>query len=399
MRPHSPAGNNDGEAIGRMNPGLKIDGEDITLRDYSMILHVDFFVVVATIYLLIFMYIHKAYDQRLNKLMIRALLFFAALAITDNCIYDFSLRTVYQPLYKPALLIGAIFRIIAVMFGMLILKRNRSMTRRELLIFLLPMLINTAVMLTGFFHDEIFMVDEHNVVHKSILAYLPHLAGFMYFADAVKIVHAMRLRGHGEEAMILGVGAVSVLLADILEIALNIHGMLVTAMQLMLTFYYLYLHMDHSKRDGMTGALTRSCFFSDLDKLRHEKLTAFCEFDMNNLKLINDRQGHLEGDKAIITMHNIIQECAPPNSHVYRFGGDEFVMVFFDVNMSTVYSTTYKIREKFAESSYGCAIGIAEWKPEMSFQEVYNVADENMYEDKKRQKEGMDPRGEKERAK
>ncbi len=354
----------------------------------SMILHVDLFIVVATIYMLIFMRMHKAYDQGLNKLMIVALIFFSVLAFTDNCICHFSFQTVFQPLYRPTLILAAVFRIVAVASGVRIILRNRKMTKKEQLIFYLPMLINTAVMLTGFFHDDIFFIDEHNVVHRSILAYLPHVAGYVYFYNTMKVIHAMRLRGHGEEAMILGVGAVSVLVADLLEIALDVQGMLVTAMQLMLTFYYLYLHMDISKRDGLTGALTRACFFSDLEKLRHENLAALCEFDMNNLKLINDRQGHMEGDKAIIAMHNIIQECAPANSRVYRFGGDEFVMVFYNVNMSTVYSTTYCIREKFAESSYGCAIGIAEWKPEQSFQEVYNIADEQMYEDKKRQKEG-----------
>ena len=155
----------------------------------------------------------------------------------------------------------------------------------------------------------------------------------------------------------------------------------------MLTFYYLYLHMEHYKRDTLTGVLNRMSFFADMSRRKCTDVTALCEFDMNNLKLINDTQGHAAGDRAIITMANAIRNALPGHSYLYRMGGDEFLALFCRTDMQTVQSVIEKIRAELTELDCSCAIGLTEWTAGQDFQEIYNRADRRMYEDKQRMRE------------
>ena len=49
--------------------------------------------------------------------------------------------------------------------------------------------------------------------------------------------------------------------------------------------------------------------------------------DINKMKVINDKYGHLAGDNAICTVANVIREALHDSWIVVRYGGDEFLMV------------------------------------------------------------------------
>lgn len=359
------------------------------MRLYRQVLNLDFFLIITFLFLGIFLWINRSTEQELNGRIKRSIIFIMLLAAVENVeVYCAGMSTP-SPLYKIAVLTESLLWVSSLMFSLMVV-RTKALSKKEKIWLYLPAVINALVVVPGFFSDYLVWVDQANVLHRQTLSYIPLLLGMSYFVFLFRLAREHGLRGFREEATILMVGDFVILFGALMETSMAIHGIMASAITLTLTFYYLYLHMDHSKRDMLTGALTRACFFSDLDKIKQEQLTAFCEFDMNNLKKINDQQGHQAGDDAIVYMYRLILSCLPVNSHVYRFGGDEFVVLFFNVNMSTVYGTIYNIREKFAESEYGCAIGIAEWKEDSTFQEIYNAADQEMYEDKKRQKAGRD---------
>ena len=53
--------------------------------------------------------------------------------------------------------------------------------------------------------------------------------------------------------------------------------------------------------------------------------------DLDNFKYINDTYGHLHGDWYLKTASKIIKEVVSNSGGVYRFGGDEFVVLLLDV--------------------------------------------------------------------
>lgn len=85
----------------------------------------------------------------------------------------------------------------------------------------------------------------------------------------------------------------------------------------------------------MTGALTRRRFYLDAEKYR-TTLTAVISLDLNDLKALNDQYGHIEGDRALITITNVVKVCTSKSASLYRIGGDEFMLLCYKMSEDRV---------------------------------------------------------------
>lgn len=87
-----------------------------------------------------------------------------------------------------------------------------------------------------------------------------------------------------------------------------------------------------SMTDALTGLKNRAGYDSlavpILQKCQREgKLGTMIFADINRMKLINDKYGHLQGDYALCTVADAIKRTMPSDWIAVRFGGDEFIMV------------------------------------------------------------------------
>ncbi len=82
----------------------------------------------------------------------------------------------------------------------------------------------------------------------------------------------------------------------------------------------------------MTYAQNRNHFNEYIEQNRNKELYSLgvIYLDLNGLKEINDKMGHIAGDTLIITASYALQEIFLDNS--YRVGGDEFVVIEQDVS-------------------------------------------------------------------
>ncbi|MBQ6342450.1 MAG: GGDEF domain-containing protein [Anaerolineaceae bacterium] len=352
------------------------------MKLFNQIIHVDFVVVVTLLYLSVFMYFNRAYDKKINGSYMVLLGLLAALVISDNFDYYYSQLPYPTPIHSVFIMAGYILRILLICAATFILYRD-SMTKRKAVLLLIPAVLNIFVILSAPFHKNVFWIDENNVLHREILSYFPHAMSLIYFVILVIFTAKQFRKGYHHIGWLLSVSLFSFVVAVVAEIVLKTRGVLISAMLLMGTFYYLYLHMEHFKRDYLTGALNRMSFFADLERFHPGNITAFCEIDMNNLKRINDVNGHAAGDKAIKTMSKIILNCLPRQSYLYCLGGDEFAILFCSTTMEKCEETINRIRKEMTETDYRCGIGLAPWDPTLPFESIYNLADKRMYEDKK----------------
>ena len=353
------------------------------MKIFTQIIHVDFVVVVTLLYLSVFMYFNRAYDKKINKVFMVLLGLLAALVISDNFDYHYSQLPSPSPIHPFFIMAGYILRVLLLFTATVFLDRN-SMTKRKAILLAIPTVLNIFVILSAPFHKSVFWIDENNVLHREILSYFPHAVSAIYLVVLIAFTVKQFRKGYRHEGWLLIVAQISFVVAVVAEIVLKTRGVLISAMLLMGTFFYLYLHMEHFKRDYLTGALNRMSFFADLERFHAKDITAFCEIDMNNLKGINDVKGHAAGDEAIKTMSRIIVDCLPEHSYLYRLGGDEFAILFCFTSPEKCEETINRIREKMAKTDYSCGIGLAAWDPALSFETIYNLADQRMYEDKKR---------------
>lgn len=112
--------------------------------------------------------------------------------------------------------------------------------------------------------------------------------------------------------------------------------------------------------------------------------------DIDNFKKINDTYGHLCGDEVLHKIGGIIKEHVHGVAEAYRYGGEEFVIIFNKDNMEDAVSIMEQIRIEMARTKFDflekdkitVSCGIAEYEIGMKPAEWLNRADDSLYQAK-----------------
>lgn len=172
-------------------------------------------------------------------------------------------------------------------------------------------------------------------------------------------------------------------LAVVLETLLVADSLLNTTIAISVLFYVVHIYQQASRRDGLTNLLDRKTYYSDSRKLE-AKIRGVVLVDMNSLKLINDTQGHAEGDKAIISIARALEKSILRRSaFAYRMGGDEFLVVSYSSRDHSLEDIISIIRSEMSKTPYTLSIGYAyKESPETGIAETVKAAEEMMYHEK-----------------
>ncbi len=118
-----------------------------------------------------------------------------------------------------------------------------------------------------------------------------------------------------------------------------------------------------------------------------------CFLDVNNLKLVNDRFGHPEGDELIKTVSGVVKNSLRDVDFMVRYGGDEFIVIFQNCKIDDAKSAWKRIRTKFEVINYrlekpyriSVSVGFASMDehPDFSAEELIDIADVRMYRNKR----------------
>jgi diguanylate cyclase (GGDEF)-like protein len=116
--------------------------------------------------------------------------------------------------------------------------------------------------------------------------------------------------------------------------------------------------------------------------------------DLDNLKRINDRQGHRAGDGALRLVAQQLQRVVRASDVCARVGGDEFAVAMPETDIDRARDVVTRLRRAIQHVALSVkspeevevSVGIAAWRPGQDWQAVYQAADADLYEDKKRRK-------------
>ena len=149
------------------------------------------------------------------------------------------------------------------------------------------------------------------------------------------------------------------------------------------------------RRDQMTGLYNHVTFFSEFEKVIEDaenRRISLCVavIDIDDFKTINDKYGHENGDKVLLRLSNVMKECSTPDDKVFRYGGEEFVILFINKNLASVKTMVTNMLTAFSNSQYNFAkvkttfsCGIVSYNPSYTKETLFNEADGLMYEAKK----------------
>lgn len=125
--------------------------------------------------------------------------------------------------------------------------------------------------------------------------------------------------------------------------------------------------------------------------LEAEQNMAICVFDLNNLRIINNQQGHERGDLYIRSFAKSLRKGVDENQFVGRCGGDEFIAFYKNVTKEDVKRNLENIKKECAKCSeiplsYAAGFAYSNDFSTLTMRELFCQADKNMYIDKNQAK-------------
>ena len=157
-----------------------------------------------------------------------------------------------------------------------------------------------------------------------------------------------------------------------------------------------------AEHDALTGLYNRQYYSDSLERIielahRKESYDLVCMFlDLDNFKYVNDTLGHMAGDRLLQEITNLLKNRMRKSDLLARIGGDEFSLIFNDVDLDTAVQLAneyrkcieeYQFIEKAKTFNIGCSIGLAIMTPDIEDKdELLSRADVACHEAKRKGK-------------
>ena len=137
-----------------------------------------------------------------------------------------------------------------------------------------------------------------------------------------------------------------------------------------------------SYRDMLTQLYNRNKYIDDITLYEHQQIDniGIVYLDLNGLKKINDTQGHEAGDEFICRAATVLKQVF--DNHAYRIGGDEFVVLYPDIESSDFQQKIRELQELMSQHRVSVSIGSLWNEKTTDFDQMLKEADRLMYQEK-----------------
>lgn len=143
--------------------------------------------------------------------------------------------------------------------------------------------------------------------------------------------------------------------------------------------------------DALTGLYNRagweqlsSC--QDNRNKRYGKSSAVLVIDLDDLKIVNDQNGHAAGDELIRSAANALLHASRSEDIVARLGGDEFAIIGVSCDKNGGEALRYRVQECLAHAGIRASMGLAMTSVRNNISFALAAADQQMYEEKRLKK-------------
>lgn len=146
--------------------------------------------------------------------------------------------------------------------------------------------------------------------------------------------------------------------------------------------------------DELTGAYNRSFLKVKFDEekarsQRSGKTFGLCLLDLDCFKNVNDKYGHVIGDKVLVEFVNFFKQRTRPSDAVIRFGGEEFILILSQIKLNKIAEILDRLRDIFSKQVFEAnkeafsitfSAGIAVYPEDgKSLEELLVAADKALY--------------------
>lgn len=284
-------------------------------------------------------------------------------------------------------------------FASLWIKKDTEYKYKNDIYILIPLVINTLLVLLSPLLKLTFYIDEYNIYHRGSLFFIPASISYFYLLCGFILIYVNRKKINRIEFLPLLLFGVFPAICGLIQVLFYGFLLMWSSITYSLIILYFYLQQQMIHIDYLTGAWTRERFYNHLvNRIQQKKPKKFSIvfIDLDDFKAINDNFGHNEGDRALINVVHIIKDILSNDDIITRYGGDEFILLlnvesqkdveniirrislaFDNYNMTS--DAPYKLKFSYGYESY-------DFDTQMKADEYINHVDKLMYQNKNSKK-------------
>lgn len=201
---------------------------------------------------------------------------------------------------------------------------------------LVPTLLSSAFVALSPFTGWVYTLSAQNIYDRGPMLLVTFCVAILYCAISAAIILREWLhpsRSHSiSEYVTLFIFPLPLIVGNLLQ--LRFYGLSIVWVFAAISMHLLFVDMQNNQRsrDALTGLFNRRQADAQLEwELKHLRASGewllVAMMDIDHFKQINDLYGHVAGDKALIFAAKTLRENCRRSDSVFRFGGDEFLLI------------------------------------------------------------------------
>jgi len=333
-------------------------------------------------------------DRNKTKIFIFAAFITIAILFLEifDTLFQISNNIEYVALYKIVNIIGFLLAPV-VPFVLLFLNNNKIFS--IITVYSIPLCINTFISILSYTTGWIFYIDDQGQYDRGNLFFLSMGICAIYYILFIISILQNDSEYDKEDLLFLKLAFLVPFIAVILQIIFYDFCLVWASVALTLLLYYIFLRELQFKFDVTSKIKNRKSFEKEMEQCERSKgNVAIVVLDLNDLKKINDTEGHNAGDEAILISATALHDSFKGVGSAYRIGGDEFCLICKSVTRKMIDNALLKlehllnIENKDRDIKIILAHGYAfcEKNQNESVYDAFSKADKLMYEHKARLK-------------
>ena len=258
-----------------------------------------------------------------------------------------------------------------------------TLVKKKLWFVLIPAIALLVIDIVSIFTGIVFSIDENGNMVRGVLGYLPYIILGLY---CIVLIYVLVKQSNKQLLDIIPIAflAFSFLTGLIFPLIFgkDYSKIFCSTIAIAVFVYYVFSILQLTKKDALTGLLNRQAYYSDI-RNNSKEITAVISIDMNGLKKINDTEGHLAGDMAIVSVAKCLLEGTKYKHSIYRIGGDEFIIICKRITQEELIVVVDNIKKSVRETKYSVSIGYSYSSlQDRDLEEMVRISDLMMYKEK-----------------
>jgi len=335
--------------------------------------------------LIIFLYIFLRTNDIFNKKMISGLkwLLFTILCLSILDIINFGLcehvsdyNNTIIILWNIVLILEALFVPVPMILFILLYKKNLIIKK---IFFSIPYLLLIIGLIINLFVPCMFEVTSNGIESKA-LYHLPLFVTscYTFYFFLIALLNRSGKKSIRQFSVIIGIITTS-FTGLVVECIAKTRFSVEFAYSISFVAYYMYLLSHFFRVDGLTKLLNRQAFYNNINGILKKDFSLVL-LDMDGLKEVNDTQGHLEGNRCLVSIARTLEETFSTNCTVYRAGGDEFYVVCPGYDYDKTNKTMEQAAAELNKLGIIISYGIIENDFKRNSSEIINATDIQLYQ-------------------